>query len=71
VGFTKLATLMDSIIIAISIQAADVNFSAYGSLRGGHMLNDEHFPRNLNYDLIPQTTLTLGYFTLLYFRNSD
>lgn len=47
---TSLALALGLLMLNNAAQAADINFSGYGSIRAGLVLGDDHFPRNFNYD---------------------
>jgi hypothetical protein len=47
---TLLASSLLTAIIASSVQATDINFSGYGSIRGGLLVNDDITPQYFGYD---------------------
>ncbi|WP_286262645.1 porin [Thalassotalea atypica] len=47
---SKLAIVIGALIFSNATLASEINFSGYGSIRGGLVLDDDHYPRNFNYD---------------------
>ena len=47
---TLLATGLMAAILSSQVQASDINFSGYGSIRGGLLVNDDITPQYFGYD---------------------
>jgi hypothetical protein len=47
---SRLAIAIGALILSSTTLAGDIDFSGYGSVRGGIVLDDEHYPNNFYYD---------------------